>query len=588
MKKKTFSWAILLSALMIASCTKEDPIPPPNEAELPVIKTGTLNLGANMTSTFFGRVTDKNGNAISAATVTIGSQSTQSDNDGLFFIESASVHEKLAQVNISKQGYFSTCKSLIPGTKNDVRVELIEHDNHIIASGGSATLEKDGATVSLLGEYIDAGGIEYTGNVSISMAVLDPNDPTQFMKIPGSNYCENASGNAGVVQSYGILAFEMKGSSGQDLQLQNDAPAQIEIPVANNLLNSAPSTAPLWFLDEETGYWIEDGTATLQNGKYVGEVSHFTFWTVGVWANWAHLSCDIDDNFGNDFQASAITLTANAQSITSNGWNGMFASYVPANATINIDIEDICGNSVLNQTVGTYNTGTFNTESLVVTPGADYTLITGNAIDCAAQPVSNGWIHVITAGYSNWYSFAGANFNVWHPDCTTPTEANLLVTDLNSGLQQSYPNEPILANAITLGTFAICNTPAEYIDYTIDGNNYLLPTPYYCTVADSFGTGTSIIVSWYGSPDIFHLRGNTDQLGVHAVSTDLYTIIGYQLSASLDFYIDYVNNTTVTFNVTSFPANVGDFFDVTFSGTATDIQSNIHTISGDLHVQRDL
>jgi hypothetical protein len=57
----------------------------------------------------------------------------------------------------------------------------------------------------------------------------------------------------------------------------------------------APPTMPLFYWSDERGYWIEDGTATLEEAEagkwaYAGDVSHFTVWnadlrvpTVQVW-----------------------------------------------------------------------------------------------------------------------------------------------------------------------------------------------------------------------------------------------------------------------------------------------------------------
>jgi photosystem II stability/assembly factor-like uncharacterized protein len=48
--------------------------------------------------------------------------------------------------------------------------------------------------------------------------------------------------------------------------------------VPSSILANAPATIPLWYFDEEQGTWIEEGSATLQNGSYVGNVGHFSSW----------------------------------------------------------------------------------------------------------------------------------------------------------------------------------------------------------------------------------------------------------------------------------------------------------------------
>ena len=126
------------------------------------------------------------------------------------------------------------------------------------------------------------------------------------MKMPGSNYAENANGESGVAQMYGVVAAELYGSSGEALQLESGKPATISYTVPSNLLGSAPSTVSMFYFDEENGYWIEEGTATLNNGVYSGEVSHFSFWGMGFWADEATLAGHIEDIGGNPLLGSVV------------------------------------------------------------------------------------------------------------------------------------------------------------------------------------------------------------------------------------------------------------------------------------------
>jgi hypothetical protein len=43
----------------------------------------------------------------------------------------------------------------------------------------------------------------------------------------------------------------------------------------------------------------------------------------------------------------------------------------------------------------------------------------------------------------------------------------------------------------------------------------------------------------------------------------------------------------ITTNLTTFPANQGDYFIGTFSGTFLDIESTSHTVSGNYRVKRE-
>ena len=62
--------------------------------------------------------------------------------------------------------------------------------------------------------------------------------------------------------------------------------------------------------DEDKGYWIEDGTAILQGDKYVGTVTHFSFWNCDIPAE-AYVVCfNIIDDQGNPFANQSVKVTS--------------------------------------------------------------------------------------------------------------------------------------------------------------------------------------------------------------------------------------------------------------------------------------
>ena len=65
---------------------------------------------------------------------------------------------------------------------------------------------------------------------------------------------------------------------------------------------------PLWYFDEDGGYWIEDGVATLQGNTYVGEVTHFTFWNYDFPYPSATLCITLQDESGNPLAYTPLDL----------------------------------------------------------------------------------------------------------------------------------------------------------------------------------------------------------------------------------------------------------------------------------------
>ena len=91
---------------------------------------------------------------------------------------------------------------------------------------------------------------------------------------------QNTGGEANLLETFGMLTVELTGSNNEKLQITSDS--ELKFPIANEQLSTAPNTIPLWYFDEENGYWIEDGEATKVGNQYVGTVSHFTPWNVDI------------------------------------------------------------------------------------------------------------------------------------------------------------------------------------------------------------------------------------------------------------------------------------------------------------------
>ena len=109
-------------------------------------------------------------------------------------------------------------------------------------------------------------------------------DPSVSVEIMPGDYTSRAPGGAtSPIQSYGAISVTFTGSDGEVLDLAAGQMADINIPVAEAERASPPAATPLFHYDDQTGYWIEEGTAnltTLGSGLQVfaGQVSHFTTW----------------------------------------------------------------------------------------------------------------------------------------------------------------------------------------------------------------------------------------------------------------------------------------------------------------------
>ena len=165
-----------------------------------------------------------------------------------------------------KAGFIHASRAVVPSSgTNKVRIMMLPET--IAGSTASGTQETialaNGASVALEGDYIKADGTNYTGNVNVIMHHLDPVDENMQDQMPGMLYAANAQNEEVMLQTFGMLAVELRGSGGEDLNIAEGSSAEIRMPLDASLLNDAPATIPLWYFDEVNGYWIEDGQATL-------------------------------------------------------------------------------------------------------------------------------------------------------------------------------------------------------------------------------------------------------------------------------------------------------------------------------------
>lgn len=127
---------------------------------------------------------------------------------------------------------------------------------------------------------VTAAGAAFTGMVTVEVTPIDPaanpaNMPGNYMALAAG------SGTPQSIESFGALNVTLKDAAGNALNLAAGKTATIRIPLATRSA-SVPATIPLFYFNETSGLWVEEGTATLAgsapNQYYEGTVSHFTFW----------------------------------------------------------------------------------------------------------------------------------------------------------------------------------------------------------------------------------------------------------------------------------------------------------------------
>ncbi|NUY79737.1 hypothetical protein HUK80_02430 [Flavobacterium sp. MAH-1] len=586
MKKTKLLLALFCAASLFVSCNEDDG----NNNGGPSGSDFEQNFGATVSRDFIGQVVNVNNQAVSGATVKIGSTTTQTDERGMFAINGASVHEKFAYMTVDKMGYFQGSRSLVPTSgKNSVKIMLVPNTpTATVSSGASSEVTTDsGSKILFDGSFEDENGNAYSGDVSVSVFHLKPSDDNISSLMPGMLYAERENGNEAALETFGMINVELRGSGGQILQPAEGHPAGIEVAIDNAQMASAPSTIPLWHFDAAKGWWKEDGVAIRQGNKYVGEASHFSWWNCDAPFPTTQLTITVNDADGNPIANAGVGITFggwNWPNIGYTSMNGQVSGLVPANETLTITVYDICGGIAYTATQAPISSATSVT--LTVSGGsAQTTLVEGTLQDCDGNNVTNGYIYMHYGNTSSWANVTNGNFSFTTLVCSPGQTFTLQAVDLANFQETDSITYTFTTPVTNVGNIQTCNAIDEFISYQVDDE----PTVYIVQEVSAYLGGQGqvnglTISGWNETPNtpngfesLYIYSGNTNVPGV-------YSTAQFSLEGTLGYIFSGTTN-DIVFNLTSVGA-VGEYVDLNFSGTYVGQDMQTHTVTGVAHAIR--
>jgi len=325
--------AALGASLVLAACGGGDGSPSnpgqptnpgtPVDPEPPVTVTGKVT----------GKVINgQTGEAIQNARLSNGSASATSNAQGEFELAGvAPASRTVIRVNATGYGEGLPTAAVVANQTTDIAtVELQPVD---VTGGGDAataitvTAPNTPASVSLPANgLVRPDGSPATGAVSVALSAVNP--ALNVNAMPGQYLVAPASGGTGVMESWGAINVTLQNTAGERLNLAPGKTATIRIPVATRSASN-PATIPLFYFDEATGFWKQEGSATLTGSGagqyYEGTVSHFTYWNADQLMNTVYVNGCVADDAGStnlenirvssdgiDYSSSSSVLT-NAQ-----------------------------------------------------------------------------------------------------------------------------------------------------------------------------------------------------------------------------------------------------------------------------------
>lgn len=577
-------YLLALTTFLLFSCGKDSDIFIPNVDPEP----------ERVVASVLGIVTDGNGGPVSNAVVWLENHTVQTNDLGLFLFSKIEMSED-AYVRVEKPGYFNGSRRFYPlaGNTAQIRVQLLSSGavgNFQSPAGGSFDL--NGGTKLIFPSNVIArtNGEAYVGPVQVSAVPLYTNDPQLFAKMPGNLVGRNEGGQLRALGSFGMIAVELRDDNGALLQVAQGKEVTIEFTIADNQLATAPSGIPLWYFDEESGYWKEEGEASRSGNVYVMQVGHFSFWNCDAPFDLITLTGSVIYDNGQPAEGVIICITVPGLNTMSSGYTdseGIFSGKVPKDQELILTVKDNNGCEVLEFdpiTIGPFQedvtlppiTITFSTSELVVA--------TGSLVDCNGDPVEDGIVELTFGNHTRYiYVDDGNAFSYTFYNCDEGPVTAKAYDYANE--KESLPVTLDHAPVIDFGEISICEDLTEYLIVEADGQTVSFALP-------------QVNVSIQGIMNT-NLRGNGLQdstyfyVNVPGVETGTFPIGGVN---SAEVFLDLgfgnggnIESGTVTF---TFFGDPGDFVMGTMEGIYVEInwltqEEMSYPFTGEFKILRD-
>ena len=443
----------------------EEIVPSP---EAPIWKTAGVT----------GQVIDANGMPVDAADVKFGTSIKQTDKNGYFSFADAAFSTGDAFVTVRKAGYFTGSRTFFTrqGSNNYLKIKLIAYrlSGTVEATTGGQVELRNGMKVELPADgIVTKNGAAWTGEVNVFATYLDPTAIDINERMPGDLRGINTAGQQRALKSLGMVAVELNSSSGQSLNIKTGSKAKLIFPIPSSLAGNAPVSVPLWYFNETTGLWVEEGIATRQGNEYVGEVSHFSFWNVDIPSEFVKLSVKIAGPDHNPIAGAKVKLTSlltesAAYDFTDN--TGYVVGAVPKGQSLKMEVFDNCDNIVFTSTIGPFADDT-DLGSKQVSSKVPLQTIFGTVTGCNGSPLASGVLQVLlNNNQSEFTIIENGKFSITFLSCSGATSAQMIAID-NDNQQQS--NQIIIqldSVSVNAGQLQACGVAINtFVSMTING-----------------------------------------------------------------------------------------------------------------------
>lgn len=567
---KRFLYCVLIVAGIVGCQDEEFFLPDPRPA--------TFDASAFVT------VIDPDGQPVKDAKIELGNRVGYTNEDGVILFKDVDMTEA-TYARVEKSGYFHGSRRFYPTRDRLQYVEimltpLIDVGSFSATAGGHIVIDDKASLHFPASAIVDGQGHSYGGEVLVKAYPIHADDPNLSIRMPGDLVGINEAGTIGALASLGMIAVELFSDTGERLQVGNEKTVEMRMQIPASQLTSAPSVIPMWYFDESAGVWKQEGEATKEGNTYVAQLPHFSYWNCDAWfplVKWGATFVYENGEPASQLQVCLTILSLQTTRCGQTDDEGLTCGEVAANEEMLMEVMDPCGNVIYSQNIGPYSDNTMIGPITLPANTTSTVDISGSAIDCNLDPVTNGYVRVQTSGraYLIQLDENDGSFNTTLLNCQQD-DIDVKVVDV-AALKESQTSTYPYASTINTGAINVCDVLSEYIDIEVLGFQdhflFFFPNMY------NQGSYTTISAQDSLSFNFFYLYFEGTAPGTY-VSQGVE--IGIQLGA-LQVYAQQDANIVIT-NY----GGVGEYITGTVSGTLVEGQGvNTYPFTGNFSVLRE-
>ncbi|MEM9776207.1 MAG: carboxypeptidase regulatory-like domain-containing protein [Chloroflexota bacterium] len=262
-----------------------------------------------------GNVVTDRGIATTDVVISINGVEVAAGPEGFFELSVPRAADDRYVINAEKDGFVPVSEIHVGSALTDLnlvlkQVEMMTFDPAV----GVAAEDSSGTQINIAPDQLETeSGEPIQGDVTMEMYTYDLDNEQMVGDMSGTNM----DGEAVSMESAGAFYASFEDEAGNDLNLAEGTTAEISIPA---VVPEREVPLTVWSYNEETGLWEEEAVATLEDGRYVAEVSHFSSWNFDWEMNApACIKLDVDQSFltaNPNIQVKAVFKTTPEQTRT--------------------------------------------------------------------------------------------------------------------------------------------------------------------------------------------------------------------------------------------------------------------------------